>query len=65
LAAQIAAVGHAGQFVQVVGVEVADPPIPDLAGLLQGLEGFDRLGQRMRAAPVQEIEVNSVGPEPF
>ena len=61
----VAAVGHAGQLVEVARVEVADAPAPDLAGLLQGLEGFDRLGQRMRAAPVQEVEVEPVGAEPL
>ena len=59
----VAAAGHAGELGHVAGVEVADAPVADLAVLAEGLEGLDRLGQRVGAAPVQEVEVEAVGLE--
>jgi hypothetical protein len=53
-----------GELVEVVDVEVADAPGEDLAGAAKLLEGRDRLGQGMRAPPVQEIAVEAVRPEP-
>ena len=61
----VLAVRHAGQFVHVARIEVADAPLPDLAVLLQGLERFHRLGQGNGAAPVQQIEVEPIGLEPL
>ena len=48
----------------VLGVEVAHSPMADLAGAAQGFEGLDGLGERHFAAPMQEIEVDTVRAEP-
>jgi hypothetical protein len=51
-------------LVEVVDIEIADAPRADFSGLLQGREGGDGLGERMRAAPVQEVAVEPVGAQP-
>jgi hypothetical protein len=43
------------QFVEIADVEIADAPGQDLAVAAKPLEGADRVGKRMRPAPVQEI----------
>ena len=53
--------GTPGQLVHVAGIEVAHAPVADLAVLLESLERLHRLGQRVRAAPVQQVEVEPVG----
>ena len=37
----------------------------DLAGHLQGIEGLDCFRQRHAARPMQQIEIDAVGGEPF
>ena len=61
----IAAAGHGEQFFHVVGIEVGDAPGADLAGCLQRFEGLDGFGKRIVAAPMQQVEVDAVGAEPF
>ncbi len=61
----VLALRHARQLVHVVDVEVAHAPGVDLAVLLQGLEGLHRLGQRIGAAPMQEIEIEPIRLEPL
>jgi hypothetical protein len=51
------------ELLQVGNVEVADAPVPDLARADQRFKARQRLGQRNGATPVQEIEVDLVGPE--
>jgi len=51
------------ELLQVGNVEVADAPVPDLARADQRFKACQRLGQRNGATPVQEIEVDLVGPE--
>lgn len=57
----VAAVGQTDQILHLVGVEIADAPMPDLAGLFQRLESRDRLSQRDAARPMQQIEIDAVG----
>ena len=54
---------HAGQLLHVVEVEVADTPARDVPLRQQRLEAGQRFGQRMRAAPVQQEEVDAIQPE--
>src|SRR5262249_8133446 len=61
----VAAVGYSGQTLEVISVEVADTPVHNLAGLLQGLETRHRFGQGMRSAPMQEIEIKAVRLKPL
>ena len=60
----VVAVRHAGEFLHVARVEVADAPLPDLAAFLQALECFHRLGQRNGAAPMQQVKIEPIGLEP-
>ncbi len=62
--ARIAA-GHREEVFHVVGIEVADAPVTDLARATQRLEPFDRLRERHRAAPVQQIQIEPFGLQPF
>src|SRR5439155_27100801 len=48
------------QFLHVVGVEISDAPMSDAALALQRLERVDRVGERVGAAPVQQIEVDVI-----
>ena len=63
-------VGDAGlpacaeQLVHVGRVKVADAPGRDLTGRTQRLHALYRLGQRDRAAPVQQVEIQPVGAQP-
>ena len=57
--------GDRERLVEVVRVEVADPPRENLALPPQLLEGRDRRLERMAAAPVQEIAVEPVGLQPL
>jgi hypothetical protein len=45
---------------QVVGVEVADTPVGDAAMRLQRFEAGDGVAQRVRAGPVQQVEVDVI-----
>ena len=65
LVAQCAPPGSRDQFLHVARVEVRHAPVADLARRPQLLERLDRLGQRMAAAPVQQIEVDPVGAQPL
>ena len=56
----VGAVGNAAQLGHVLGVEIGHAPVAELAIGLELLEGGDRLGQRMRAAPVQQVEIDAV-----
>ena len=47
-----------------LGVEIADPPTEDLAFAPQLVEGCDRLRQRVRAAPMQQVAVEMIGAQP-
>ena len=49
---------------EIARVEVRDAPRADFAVLLQRLEGAERLGKRLRSAPVEEIEIDAIGAEP-
>lgn len=55
--------GH--PLLHVVGVEIADAVIDDLAVAPESLEGLDRLGEGDRAAPVQQVDVDPIGLEPL
>ena len=57
--------GKRGRFLHVVGVEIADAIVEDFSGLLERGERFERLRQRLAAAPVQQIDVEAVGLEPL
>ena len=48
----------------VVRVEIADAVIRDLARVFQSFEAFEGLRQRGRSAPVQQVEIDAVRPEP-
>ena len=60
-----AAARQGGRFFHLVGVEIADAIVEDLSGLLERGKCFERLRERLRAAPVQQIEVEAVGLEPL
>ncbi len=53
--------GDALGLLEIAGVEIADAPRRDPAGPLQLIERRDGLGERMRAAPVQQVAVEPVG----
>ena len=53
------------QFLHVRGIEIRYAPVADFAFLFQRLERRDRLGQGIRAAPVQQIEIDPIGVQPF
>src|SRR5271166_1666695 len=50
--------GNSEEFRHIVYVEIRNSPGADLALLLQFLEGFDRVPERIATAPVKQIEVN-------
>ena len=52
-------------FFHVGTVEIADPVVADLAVALQLVERGERFGERVRAAPVQEVKIDAVGLEAF
>ena len=49
----------------VGAIEIADTVVADLAVACEPLEALERLGERDRAAPMQQVEVDPVGTEPF
>ena len=53
------------QLLQVVHVEVGYAPAPNLPCPAHPLEPLDRIGERDAAAPVQQVEVDRVHPEPL
>jgi hypothetical protein len=55
------AAGEPHQLDHVIQVEIADAPVPDLAGALQREECLEGLRELRLAAPVQEIEVDAIG----
>src|SRR5690606_3128902 len=57
--------GDSQQLGHVVLIEVAHAPGEDFSRLPQRFETGDRLGQRLAAAPVQQIAVQPVGLQPF
>src|SRR5205807_4901519 len=57
------ALGNDQQLFDVVDVEVGNTPADDLAVAPQALERSHRLSQRDAAAPVQQIQVETVGSE--
>ena len=63
-------IGRAGppadrdQLRHVRRIEIAHPPMADLAGPLQGLHRLDGLGQRHPAAPMEQVKVETVGVQP-
>jgi len=59
------AAGRGHEFFHVVGIEVAHAPVADLAGFAQRLEGRDRLRERHRAAPVQQIQIEPIRVQTF
>ncbi len=61
----VVAVRRTNDRCRASGVEVADTPLPDLAVLHQRLEGADGLLDRHRARPMQQIEIEAIGLEPF
>ena len=58
------AAGQRHQIVQIRDVEVADPPVPDQAGVPQVAEGLEGLGQRHRPAPVQQVQIDPARVQP-
>ena len=52
------------RFLEVVDVEVADAERADLAVVDEPLERRERLVERVRAAPVQQVAVEVVGAQP-
>src|SRR5271154_509520 len=48
-------------LVEVADVEIADAPAEDLAVSAQLFESRDRLGERMRASPMQQVAIKPVG----
>ena len=53
------------QFVEIVGVEIADAPGADFSGSDQFVERRHRLLERIGAAPVQQIAIELVGLQPL
>ena len=64
VAGDLALADDVERLVEIVGVEIADAPGQDLAGLLQLLEGGEGVLQRIAAAPVQQVAVEAVGLQP-
>src|SRR5216683_13668 len=56
--------GDAHGLLEVGYVEVTHAPRADLALALKPLEARDRLLQRIRTAPVQQVAIQPVGPQP-
>jgi hypothetical protein len=56
--------GDAHGFVEVGYVEIANAPRADFSVALKPLEARDRLLQRMRTAPVQQVAVEPLGLQP-
>src|SRR5262245_35302444 len=52
---------HRRQLLEVIDIEIADAPVADLARPFESFEGLDGFGQRVRTAPVQQVEVETVG----
>src|SRR5271163_1299832 len=52
--------GYRQNLVEVADVEIADAPAEDLAVAAQLFESRDRLGERMRAAPMQQVAIQPV-----
>src|SRR3974390_3803335 len=59
------AVGRLPQFANIGNIEIADAPVDDLAILFEFRERRDGFVQWYRAAPVQQIKVDSVGLQPL
>jgi len=55
---------EAARLLEVRDVEVADAPGADLPVALEPLERLDRRLERDRAAPVEEVDVEPIGPQP-
>ncbi|CAI8795829.1 hypothetical protein EMIT0196P_20331 [Pseudomonas chlororaphis] len=55
--------GRARQFLEVVEVEIGNAPAADLAVFAQALEGFHRFFKRVLATPVQQVQIDIVGPQ--
>ena len=53
------------QFAEIVAVEIADAPGANFPCADQFVESRDRLLERIRAAPVQEIAIEMVGLQPL
>jgi hypothetical protein len=53
-------IGGARQFIEIVDIEVADAPVADAAVGGQGLHRRRGVGQRVFAAPVQQVDVDAV-----
>ena len=51
------------QLLHVGQIEVADAEVSDPAVMAQFREPFQRLLQRYRAAPMQQIQIDAVGPQ--
>src|SRR5258708_2796990 len=64
VAGRMLVAGDRAHLVEIGHVEVADAPGEYLSFALQLLEGGDRVGERMAAAPVQEVAIQPVGAEP-
>src|ERR1700722_6645998 len=54
----------APEFIEVAYVEVADTPRQDLPVALKRFEAGDRIFQGIWSAPMQQVAVEPVGPEP-
>ena len=52
--------GHAPQFLQVVDIEVRHAPMGDVSAIKQRFEAADGRGERMAAAPVQQVQVDAI-----
>jgi hypothetical protein len=64
-------IGHAAisagsdKLVHIVGIEVADTPMPNLPCRFQRLHCLHRLSERHRSPPVEQVEVEPIGAEPL
>src|SRR5271166_3870693 len=52
-------------FRHVRAVEIADPVMADLTVALEPLKALQGLGERHRAAPMQQVKIDPVGGEPL
>src|SRR5580698_1139835 len=52
------------KFVEIASIEIGNTPRADLAGADQLVERLDGLGERIAAAPMQEIAIEMIGLQP-
>ncbi len=65
VARQFAGADDAQRLVEIIDIEIADTKSTDLALLLQMFESSKGLGQRRRAAPMQQVAIKMIGTQPL